>query len=271
MKLKALITGLICCCLLPFSKAQTGFSTAGGANFLGLARAGTALSGTESIYLNQAGITGVHNLAFDLSVERRYNLEELTQISLAAIKTFKSGTFGIMASNFGFSAYNEQKIGLAYGRKLAKNISLGGQLDMLRYNIDQVGSSNVFSFEIGMLTHISEQLTLGAHIFSPVHVKINDIDKIATRFRLGLKYIPSKKIFILADADKTVEKGLEIKIGVGYNPIKVLSLMTGFNTLQSSWHFGALLNIDDTYRIKTAIGSSHVLGNSPAISLQYGN
>ncbi len=271
MKLKALIVGILWCCLLQFAKAQTGFSYAGGANFMGYAKAGTALSGTEAIYLNQAGITGVKNMAFDLSAERRYNLEELTQISLAAIKSFKIGTFGIMASSFGFNAYNEQKIGLAYGRKLAKNITLGGQFDMLRYNIDQVGSSNVFSFEVGILTQISEQLTLGAHVFSPIHVKVNEVDKISTRFRLGLKYMPSKKVFLLADTDKTLEKAMEFKIGVGYAPIQVLSLMAGFNTLHSTWHFGAMLNFDDTYKIKTAIGSSHILGNSPAISLQYEN
>lgn len=269
MKIRLIALSILFASLHICANAQTGFSSAGGANFLGLARAGVAYSSAESIYLNQAGMTSVRNMAFDVSAERRYNLEELTQVSIAAMKTFKIGTFGLVASSFGFSEYNEQKFGLAYARPLSNKISIGGQMDMLRYNIDQIGSKNTFSFEVGLLTQINAQLTLGAHIFSPIHVNINDTDVVSTRFRLGLKYMPSNKVFLLAETDKSIAKDIELKFGIGYDPIKVLRLMAGFNTRLSSFHFGASLTFQETYKIKTAIGSSHVLGNTPAISLQY--
>lgn len=66
---------------------------------------------------------------------------------------------------------------------------------MLRYNIENVGSKNVFSFELGMLLNINEHLALGVHMFSPVQVRINENEEITTRFRTGLKYMPSKKCF----------------------------------------------------------------------------
>ena len=269
MKIKLIAFSILFVSMGICGNAQTGFSSSGGANFLGLARAGVAYSGAESIYLNQAGMTSVGNMAFDVSAERRYNLQELTQVSVAAMKSFKIGTLGIMASNFGFNAYNEQKFGLAYARKLSKAISLGGQMDMLRYNIENIGSKNSFSFEAGLIANISDQLALGTHVFSPIHVNINDIDIISTRFRLGLKYAPSDKVFILAEADKTIDKDMELKFGVSYTPLKVLSVLAGFNTALSSFHFGASLSIQETYKIKTAVGSSHLLGNTPAISLQY--
>src|SRR5690554_4589017 len=107
--------------------SQPGFSTLGGANYLGMARTGLTLGGVESIYLNQAGISKVNNFGFDLSYERRYNLEDISQISLGAVKTFKDiGTFGIMASSLGFSEYSEQKMAVAYGRSLSSKVSVGG-------------------------------------------------------------------------------------------------------------------------------------------------
>jgi len=249
--------------------AQTGFSSSGGANWLGMARAGVAHTGAASIYLNQAGMTSVHDMAFDISAERRFNLSELTQVSLVAIKSFRFGTVGLVASSFGFDQYNEQKIGFAYARRLSGNISIGGQFDLLRYNIDNIGSKNVFSFETGMIAHINKQITVGAHIFSPVHVKINDIDKISARFRTGLKYSPSNKVFLLAEVDKSIDQDMELRFGISYIPIKTLTLMTGVNTTLSSFHFGLQLHFSDHYSIATALGTNHILGNSPSISLQY--
>lgn len=271
MKFKTFILSIFIFLQLTNLQAQTGFSSLGGANYLGLARAGVAQAGASSIYLNQAGMTTVNNMAFDVSLERRFNLEELTQVSLSAIKSFKIGTLGVMASSFGFDQYSEQKLALAYARKLTGALSIGGQFDMLRYNIENVGSKNVFSLELGMMLNINEHLALGVHMFSPVHVRINENEEITTRFRTGFKYMPSKKVFLLAEADKSIDKDIELKFGIGYEPINILTLMTGFNTTLSTFHFGATISFNDKYRISTALATSHILGNTPAISLQYQN
>lgn len=251
--------------------AQTSFTSAGGANYLGLARAGVAMQGMESIYLNQAGIVDVENYGIDLSIERRYNLEELTQLSVSAIKSFKIGTIGLVASSFGFSEYNEQKFGLAYARRLSSRISIGGQFDMLRYNIDEIGSKNLFSIEAGMQLKLSRILSMGVHIFSPGKAKLVEGEVISTRFRTGLRYAPSEKVFLLADLDKGIDKPLEFKIGIGYSPIKMLRVMAGANPVTSSYYFGARINIQDRFRITAASGINQVLGNTPGLSLQYQN
>ena len=139
---------------------QSGFTTIGGANFLGYSRAGVNLTGVEAIYMNQAGLSEVKNYAFDVSAERRFNLEEFTNISIAGARTFKFGTIGLLLSNFGFSEYNEQKFGLAYARKLNKSISLGGQFDLLSYNSENTGTKNLFTFELGMQLQINKEFSL---------------------------------------------------------------------------------------------------------------
>lgn len=257
--------------LIVVGKAQSGFSTLGGAHFLGFARAGVATDGSSSIYLNQAGITSVKNWSADVSVERRFNLQELTQLSFSVVKNLKIGSVGIMASNFGFDQYNEQKIGLVYARKLSPSLSLGGQFDVLRYNIENIGSKNLLSFELGMLLKINRQLSLGTHVFSPVNVEVTPDNEINTRFRAGIKYSPSNKVFLLADLDKVLDRSLEFKFGFGYQPIQNLEVRAGINPTISQYTFGFRLTLKDKFKVSSAFGLNNILGNSPALSIQYDN
>lgn len=248
---------------------QSGFTTIGGANFLGYGRAGVNIAGIESIYLNQAGLTDVKKFAIDISAEKRYNLAELTNISIAGAKTFKFGTVGLLLSNFGFTEYNEQKFGLAYARKLNRSISLGGQFDLLRYNILNVGSKNLISFELGMQLQLNKDFSIATHVFSPGQIEVADGTEIGTRFRLGIKYAPSAKVMVLAEVDKLIDRKAEYKLALGYQAIDVLQIRIGVNPTVSTYSFGAMLKWKDQYRIASAVSLNSQLGNVPAISLQY--
>ncbi|MFZ1748653.1 MAG: hypothetical protein WAU01_00605, partial [Saprospiraceae bacterium] len=59
--------------LYSLAYAQSGFTTLGGANFLGYGRAGVNVHGIQSAYLNQAGLSEISNTALDVSLERRFN------------------------------------------------------------------------------------------------------------------------------------------------------------------------------------------------------
>ncbi len=249
--------------------SQSGFTTLGGANFLGYSRAGINISGIESIYMNQAGLTGVKNIAFDISAERRYNLEDLTNISVAGAKSFKFGTIGIILSNFGFTDYNEQKFGLAYARQLNKSISLGGMFDLLRYNVTSVGSKNIMTFEVGMQMKLNKDFSVATHVFSPGNINVADGTDLGARFRLGLKYSPSPKVFILAELDKLIYRNLEYKLGISYQVVKPLNLRIGINPTTQVYSFGAMFSFKETYRIASAVALNNNLGNTPAFTFQY--
>lgn len=249
--------------------AQSGFNTIGGANFLGYGRAGVNISGIEAIYLNQAGLTDVKNFAMDISAEKRFNLSELTNISIAGAKTFKFGTVGLLLSNFGFTEYSEQKFGLAYARRLNRSISLGGQFDLLRYNIINIGSKNLFSFELGMQLQLNKDFSLATHIFSPGNIEVNDGTEIGTRFRLGVKYAPSAKVMVLAEADKVIDRKTEYKLAMGYQVVDMLQIRVGVNPTVYTYSFGAMIKWQEKYRIASAVSLNNQLGNTPAFTLQY--
>lgn len=248
---------------------QSGFTTIGGANFLGYSRAGVNLSGIEAIYLNQAGLAEVKNFAIDISAEKRFNLEDFTNISIAGAKTFTFGTVGVLLSNFGFTEYNEQKFGVAYARKLNRNISLGGQFDLLRYNVDKLGSKNLFSFELGMQLKLSKDFSLATHIFSPGNIEVSESTEIGSRFRLGLMYKPSDKVFLLVELDKLIYRTLEYKVAVSYQAVKEMQIRLGINPSTEIYSFGVMLQFQDKYKLASAVAINNNLGNSPAISLQY--
>jgi hypothetical protein len=252
-------------------RSQSGFTTLGGANFLGYSRAGVNITGIESMYLNQAGLTSIKKVAFDISTERRFNIEELTTISIAGAKTYKFGTVGFLMSSFGFSQFNEQKFGLAYARKLTKTVSLGGQFNMLRYNVEQYGSKNLFTFELGVQIQISKEISVATHIFSPGQLSINDKSDIGTRFRFGFKYMPSTKVFLLAELDKLIYRPVEYKLGISYQAVEALQIRLGINPSAELYSFGAMVSIQKVYRISSAIALNNRLGNTPSFSLQYVN
>jgi len=265
------LLNIFICCFLLKMEAQSGYSNLGGAHFLSLGRAGLALEGIESIYNNQAGLSEIKNIAFDVSVERRFNLEELSTICVAGAKKFNFGTFGLMFSQFGTTHYNEQKLGLAYARLLNKNLSLGGQFNMLGLNEETIGSRKFFTFEIGVNLKVSSQFTVSTHLFSPAQVALTDQTTLGSRFRLGMKYMPSKKLFLMIELDKLIDRAdLEYKLGLGYQVANKIQLRTGANLTTSSFGFGLVVEILEKTKVIGATGSHQFLGLSPAMSLKYG-
>lgn len=254
-----------------FLSAQSGFTTIGGANFTGYGRAGVNIAGIEGIYLNQAGLAAIKDFAVDISAEKRFNLQDLTNVSIAAAKTLKLGTIGVFVSNFGFKEYSEQKLGIAYARSLHPNLLLGGQFDILRYNIERLGSKNIYSFEFGMQLNLNKDIQIATHVFSPGRIEVNESTDIGTRFRLGVMYKPSQKVFLLVEADKLIYRSIEYKIGVSYQLVDEVQVRFGINPTVQFYSMGAMVRLKDKYRVSTAIALQDQLGNTPAISLQYIN
>lgn len=258
----------MCCGAIHF-KAQSGFTNLGGASFLGFGRAGVNISGIESIYFNQAGLADIDHFAIDVSFERRFNLEELTQISIAVAKSYDFGTFGLMVSQFGFQEYNEQKFGLAYAKKLMSQVSIGGQFDLLRYNVLNFGHKNIFTFELGIQYKIHKSLSMAAHIFNPGNIEINEFTNLASRFRTGIKYAPSDKVFLLLEVEKAVDQKLEYRFGLGYQIIKTVQCRMGVNPTIGIFSFGCVFQWNDAYKLGGAMATNNPLGNSSAFTLQY--
>lgn len=251
------------------ANGQSSFFASGGAHTLSLAENGTMFQGISSIYTNPAGLATIKNYALDVGYNRRYNLNELSTVSLGGAKRIGAGVFGLSVSRYGYSAYSESKFGLTYARKLFSNLSIGAGFDMLNYRIDQFGSSNAFTFEVGIQSSINKKLSIGAYVFSPGAVSVTDDQEIPSRYSMGLKYIASAKAHIYVDISKTINRDPEFKFAVDYKMVESFSVRLGGNVTKESLHFGPAYSMKNGMSIFGGYSFDNRLGHSAGISISY--
>ncbi|WBM73695.1 hypothetical protein [Saprospira grandis] len=253
--------------------AQQGQPQSAAARGAALGNASVAFTDINAAYSNQAGLAFLEELSFSAYGERRFLAEGLNSFLFAAAYPLENnqGTFGLTLNYFGFSAYNEQKIGLAYARKLSERFALGVQLDYLGIRIPTYGSANSFTFELGLTAKISEELTLAAHVYNPVHAKLGQLDeRLPALFNLGLAYHPSEKVGIYAALEKDIyNQPFGAKAGIEYQAHKIFKLRAGMQLSDlSQLSFGLGLDLDEL-QIDLATAYHQVLGFTPSFALSY--
>ena len=252
--------------------AQNGTIAVAGARGAAMGNTGLAFSDINSIFRNQAGLAYLSGYASILSAEQRFLLSEISVLSAgAALSNKKWGAFGLSLGYFGFSDFNEQKIGLAYARKLFKTLAIGVQFDFLNTRIKEYGSKGVLTFEAGLHAKITKELHLAAHLFSPREIAITEEESIPTVFQLGLAYLPSTKITFTLEAEKDLNLALQIKSGLEYRPVESIALRVGAGTQPSIFSFGVGYLTKSGFRIDLAARYHQVLGITPSISISFVN
>ena len=220
-----------------------------GGRSLGLANANVTLYDIWSTNNNQAGLAYVQNFGLGFSYENRFGLSELGVKNLNLAIPVKWGTFGLTVQQFGYTDYNENKFGLAYGMKLSKRISLGVQIDYLLVSVAETQTPNksAITAEIGIQAQLTDKLKLGAHYYNLPNSNLsgNFNEKVPSILRIGLNYAFSKKVFTVLDVEKNMDLPALIKIGVEYHPIDILYFRGGMD-----------LNTDVNNEVKFAAGIS---------------
>ena len=251
--------------------AQNGLPQNAGARGAAMGNAAICFDDINSAFANQAGLAFVNDVSFSAYGERRFMAEGLNSYLFAAALPFdKIGTFGLAINYFGFSDYNEQKIGLNYARKLAKNFSMGVQLDYLGTRIPNYGVAHSVTVELGILAKLNEKVRLGAHVYNPVNAKIGPDDRLPTLFSLGLSYEPSKKVLLSAQLDKDIYNHPFVgRFGLEYRPIDAFYIRAGVSAAAlAQASFGIGVNLEQL-KIDFASSYHQVLGFTPAFSLSY--
>lgn len=251
------------------SDAQSSFFTVGGAHKISLAGSGSMYDGIASIYTNPAGIATVERYALDVSYDRRYNLSQLSTVSVAGVASLGKGAFGFSVAQFGSSVYSEGRIGLHYGRQLFDKVSVGGGFHYMRYDAGVYGVANRFTFELGVQSVINDKLSMGAYVFSPGAVALTDDQDVPSRFSLGAKYKVSKKADIYIDVSKTINRSPDFSFATDYRIADQFSIRAGANITQSSIHFGPAYHFSNGLSILGAYAFDNRLGHTTALSLSY--
>jgi len=249
--------------------SQNGPSPIAGARGAGMGNAALTFTDIHSIFANQAGLAFLKRASATTASERRFNLSDLSSFVAGLAIPTRSGTFGLGVHYFGFSAFNEQKIGLAYARKLLKTFSIGVQFDYLNTKIAEYGNKGVFTFELGLLMRISKNIRLATHLFNPARTKLNEGENLPTVFSFGGAYRPSEKVVLVVELEKEISFSARVKAGIEYQVQERVYLRTGISTEPTQASFGLGFKIKDGLKIDVASSYHQVLGYSPSAGLSF--
>ena len=217
---------------------------------------------------NQAALALTKQAGIGIFGERRFMLKETSVYTLGAAVPTRLGNIGIQLQYAGFKNFRENKIGLAYARKLGKLVDVGVQFNYYGYSIPAYGKASAINFEMGALFHLTGKLTAGIHVYNPIGGKLgkDKEEKIAAAYKIGLGYDASDRFFISSEIIKEEDKAVNVIAGLQYQFAKQFFAKAGFLSETGTAYAGAgvgwknlRLDISSSYHLQ--------LGFSPGILL----
>lgn len=220
---------------------------------------------------NPAALSQLKKTAAGLYAERKFLLTELNSYTTAVgIKT-SSGNFGITALYTGFAAYNETRLGLAYGRSLGSKLDVGATINYNSIGIaNGYGSAAAISFELGSILRLTEKLQAGFHINNPVGGKFgNDKqEKLPAVYSFGIGYDAAEKFLVSTSIEKEEDQPVSIHTGFQYKLIPQLLVRAGMASANSTAWLGLGLTIR-SLRLDITTSYHPQLGISPGMLLLF--
>ncbi|NOT90951.1 PorV/PorQ family protein [Ferruginibacter sp.] len=232
-----------------------------------------------SFTANQAALANVSQAGVGLYGERRFLLAATSSYTVATVVPTKRGNFGVQLNYSGFKNFNENKLGLAYGRSLGPKIDVGIQFNYYSYRIPGYNGASSINFEAGAIMHFTEKLNGGIHVYNPVGGKLGTSatpgtsdEKLASAYKFGLGYDASENFFISSEIIKEEDKPVNVVAGVQYHFAKQFFARAGVVSESSTFFAGAGIGWKNL-RLDVS-GSYHPqLGFSPGVLLiaHFGN
>jgi len=247
-----------------------------GGRFAGMSFASMCLQDPWAVLGNQAGFAKVQKITGGIYYENRFLIKETGHRAGVIILPTRSGNFGIGISNFGFSAYNKSLFGLAFARTFGNRISVGIKLNyfLQKYGNDWP-STSCLSFDIGIQTELTGQLTLGVHVSNPLSIHFSreqytrgSGSSIPAMIRLGLSYLFTEKVIVTLQADKDIYHDVNFRCGTELKLLDGFFIRAGITTKPFTNSFGA----GYTWKKLTIDFAGHmhyILGYTLQMSFQY--
>ena len=190
---------------------------------------------------NQAALAQTKQAGVAIYSERRFLLAPINSYAAVAAIPSRMGNMGIQVNYSGFKDFNENKIGLAYGKSLGKKIDVGIQFDYYSYHIPAYQNASAVSFEAAMLLHFSDKFRGGIQVYNPVGGKLGKGggEKLASAYSFGLGYDASPDFFVSIAIIKEEDKPINVIGGFQYRFEDRFFLRAGILSESSSAFAGA--------------------------------
>lgn len=188
-----------------------------------------------------------------------------TGASLSVSTAAGTAAFGFF--RFGDMVYNEQMLSVAFGNRIGIT-SLGVKINYVQYQADGFGSRSTITADLGCITQLTPQFSVGAGIFNITQSKIADDDELPVVLVAAFGFQPDQKFLFATEVEKRPGSPAAIKSGVEYGIYKKLFFRTGINLYPASL-FGGIGTKTNRVTMDYAMKFSNVLGFAHQASASY--
>jgi hypothetical protein len=242
-----------------------------GARYAGMGGISTVVPDVFSVWHNQAGLAEVKNVSAGVIYQNDFMVKELQLSAFSFAIPTLTGTLAAGYSVFGYSKYNESRLGLAFGKPFGKKLSVGVQVNYHNiYIAEGYGNKGTVTVEGGILSKPIDNLTLGVSLFNPTRQKITDdgYERLPTLMKAGIGYQVSTNAFLCFETEKQLDYKAINRFGMEYKVPENFWLRTGVAVNPCFFSFGMGYAIKKL-KFDLAFTRHYILGYSPHISLDY--
>ena len=249
-----------------FALAQSDPSShAHGARSQGMGNVRVNLTDSWAYFNNIGALDRLKESEISAGFDHRFGIKELSTVDLAVAWKTKFGTAGLGISRFGGKLFNQQQLGLGFSNTLGI-VSLGAKIDWFQTNIEGFGTGNSLIFSLGGVAELGPKFFLGAHFSNLNRARLsqNNELRLPTTVQMGISYLPSESLRLMAELEKDIELAPVFKAGIEYELNQWILLRTGISSNPARLSFGLGLRkdrfgFDYAYGQNTALGRTHHL------------
>ncbi|PRY53036.1 hypothetical protein B0I27_10443 [Arcticibacter pallidicorallinus] len=242
-----------------------------GSRLLSMGNTGVALQDVWSMQANPAGIASLACPAAALTYQKNYPGTSLSTEAAVMVYPLKKHAFGLAFQSFGFSAYKELRMGLAYARKFGETVFTAVDFHYHQISVPSYGETRAFSIDAGFQYKPSSELIIGAHISNLSNSSYDQSAgaDIPVQLSVGASYRFSEELLLSSSVvAANGDRGGDFRTGLEYCLMSQLAFRAGvgihpFNQYAGMGYVFKRLSVD------MAVSNHLVLGYNPQISLAY--
>jgi hypothetical protein len=245
------------------SNAQS-VSTQMGSRSAALGYASVTLADDWALFNNVAGMAASTETTLGVAYELRPMLPGASRAAAAFSNPIGIGTLGAGFFRFGDDLYSEQIVSVGYSNRFGI-ASLGAKVEYIQYRAEGFGTSWAVGITFGGIAEITPTIAVGASIQNLNQPVIGpDDEPLPTIMAAGIRFVPSQKLILVAEAIKDIQFKPTIRFGLEYEMTKSLFIRTGFNMMPNAG-FGGVgykakrLKVDYAFQFSNGINASHQL------------
>jgi len=190
-----------------------------------------AQNGEWQHFYNPALLATCERSTISATYERRFAMKELSVQALSVAMPTSFLNVGASVSHFGYSVYSEVLAGISFARTFDRYLTIGLQFDYYSASFSSSeGHKGVVVTQVGLLSELTSDLTLGFCVFNPTCQRLvyrDILKKIPTLFSLGMQYVFSDTFQWLCQVDKVLGRAFVGRVGFEYQLASAVSVCVG--------------------------------------------